>query len=60
MQIFFCVAAVPLPTLLNSGVQARHFFMLSHSVQSTAKPAAAWQLRYCFYFFWLMNVEQTL
>jgi hypothetical protein len=33
-----------------SGVQSTFFFMLSPSSRSTAKPAAAWQLRYSFIF----------
>ena len=38
---FYCSRAQRQPTLLKSGVQARHFFMPSHYVQSMAKPTGS-------------------
>jgi hypothetical protein len=53
MLIIFFIAAVPKDSqrFLEVVCKACSVFMLSPSSRSTAKPAAAWQLRYSFIFF---------
>jgi hypothetical protein len=53
MLIIFFIAAVPKDSqrFQQRCGEPLSIFMPSHSVQSKAKPAAAWQLRYSFIFF---------
>jgi hypothetical protein len=64
MLIIFFAAAVPKTANASpSGVRRRtdeFIFMLSHSVQSIAKPTAVLQLRYCFIFFEAIIFETLL